>query len=197
MFGSHAYDLNLTLANALKDDKVALRTGFIKVVPIKDKKGRAVAFVTPRNLDSTKYTRESMVRVTWYMIHAMLEDESAQQKGVVFIIDLSGSKMKHFDIPLVKQCSESIKGILPVRVSALHFSQPPFVFDVLYDVVKLVLGERLRKRIIVHSQLWMKEEDIKMLAQYGFNKNELPSDIGGNLLLDHQLWLEEREAEGK
>lgn len=197
MFGSHAFDLNLTLANALKDDKVALRTGFIKVLPIKDKKGRAVAFVTPRNLDSTKYTRESMVRVTWYMIHSMLEDKSAQQKGVVFIIDLSGSKVKHFDIPLVNQCSESVKGILPVRVSALHFCQPPIVFDVLYDVVKLVLGERLRKRIIVHSQWWVKEEDIKMLAQYGFNKNELPSDIGGSLLLDHQSWLEEREAEGK
>ena len=184
----------MTLGKSLHDDDIALKTGFIQVLPIKDKKGRAVALVTPRNLESSKYTRESMVRVTWYMIHTMLEDESAQQKGIIFIIDLSGAKVKHFDIPLVNQCSESVKGILPLRVSALHFCQPPILFDILYEVVKLLLGERLRKRIIVHSQWWVKEDDSNTLGAYGFTKSELPAGLGGDLFLDHQSWLANRKA---
>jgi hypothetical protein len=197
IFGASAFEKELTIKGALKHDQVALKRGFIKMMPIKDKKGRAVALVQPRNLDSSKYTRESMVKVTWYMIHAMLEEESAQQKGIVLIIDLSGSKMTQFDIPLVKQCGDSVRGILPVRVSAMHFCQPPIVFDVLFEVVKLVLGERLRKRIIVHSQWWNKGNDVQTLGEYGFTKDYLPVDVGGKLKIDHLAWLKRREGENR
>lgn len=193
LFGPDAFNEKLTLKDALKDDKAALQTEYIQILPSKDKKGRAISLLQPRKLDSSKYTRESMVRVTWYMVHAMLEDVSAQQKGIIFIIDLSGTKVKQFDIPLVRQCGEAVRGILPVRVSAMHFCQPPMLFDVLSEVVKLVLGERLRKRIIVHSQWWEKGNDVATLGKYGFVKNQLPTCIGGDVKLDHLSWLNQRE----
>ncbi len=208
LFGPHAFS-DLTLEQT-QDDGVALRSKFIQILPSTDKKGRAIAFIQPRSLSSLSkdcgkdddskntFTRESMVRVIWFMIHAVLEDNgggiAAQQKGLVFIIDLSGTKVKHFDIPFVKQCAESIRGIIPVRVSAMHFCQPPVIFDVFAEVVKLVFGERLRKRIIVHSQWWEKRDDVATLGCYGFEKNQLPTDIGGDTVLDHESWLEKRRS---
>ena len=97
-FGDDAFDETLSLEGALRNDRSALSIGFIRQLPGTDHMGRAIAYVQPRILDRSKYSKESMVRAVWYTMHAMLESIHVQQKGIVFIVDLKGSKMVHFDV---------------------------------------------------------------------------------------------------
>lgn len=193
IFGDFAFDEKLTLDRALCRDRMSLGIGFIQQLPGTDSMGRAVALVQPRRLDRSKYTRDGMVRSVWYIMHAILESESAQKKGIVFIVDLQGSKMHHFDIKMVKECTSSIKGVLPLRVSAIHFCQTPKIFDIISGTVHLLLGDILRKRIKNHGSWFKSENDVKILESYGISRKSIPIDLGGEEKLDIALWLAARQ----
>lgn len=81
--GSEA--LLLTQDQALKDDTTALIiTGFARLaLGYQDSTGHSILLVDPSMQDKSKYTRERMLRVLWYMIHAALETESTQRFGMV------------------------------------------------------------------------------------------------------------------
>ena len=193
IFGPHAFDHNLTLNGALREDKVALDIAFFRQLPGTDKQGRAILYGQPCRLDKSKYTRESMERVVWYMLHALLEDETVQKKGVVFVLDLKGAELRHFDIKMVKSCTASIKGVMPLRVSAIHFCRAPMMFDLLAGTIHWVLGEVLRKRIKNHSHWRNCINDVDSLGQYGIDSRIIPVDLGGSATLDHESWLKNRE----
>jgi hypothetical protein len=65
----------------------------------------------------------------------------------------------------------------------------------LFPIVKVIMGERLRKRIIVHSASRSKART--ELEKYDLYEDKLPVEIGGNLTLDHDRWLKERNLHGK
>ena len=196
-FGDDAFDETLSLEGALRNDRSALSIGFIRQLPGTDHMGRAIAYVQPRILDRSKYSKESMVRAVWYTMHAMLENIHVQQKGIVFIVDLKGSKMVHFDVKMVRACTASIKGVLPLRVSAIHFCQTPKLFDLVSGTVHLMLGELLRKRVINHGGLFKDEDDVEELEKYGIYRGVIPKYIGGNAELDQESWLKAREVTSK
>ena len=79
-------------------------------------------------------------------------------------------------------------------MSAFNICQPPNFFKLIFPIVKLFLGERLRKRIRVHSG----DDDHvhASLAKLGLTKEKLPSELGGEIVLDHKKWLQERAAKG-
>ena len=103
--------------------------------------------------------------------------------------------MRHFDRLLVKLLANSIKGVLPVRVSAIHIVHAPYLFEVLFDVVGILLGQRLTKRMEMYSG-----EDVEIhdqLIDFGILPSRLPAELGGALELDQNKWIVERENEGK
>ena len=179
----------------MKDHMVALGRGFARLLPGKDPSGRAVMFIDPSVQDKTKYTRESMLCSVWYMVHAALESESCQQKGGIFIGYPRDAKFSQVDRTLMKMNMASIKGILPIRVSAILMCHPPTFFSVIFPFFQLFLGERLRKRIRVYSG-----SDASVLAKLdklGLEKKTIPKEMGGDYVLDHNAWLEARAKEGK
>jgi hypothetical protein len=65
----------------------------------------------------------------------------------------------------------------------------------LFPMVKLVLGERLKKRVKIHSG---SDEYVRAdLEKYGLTDNTIPTEIGGQVVLDHSQWLAERRRLGK
>lgn len=110
--------LPFTLSGALKDDEAALSIGFANFLAgFTDPLGRGIMYFEPAKQDRTKYTRESMTRAVWYMLHAALESVDAQKHGVIFIAYPAGAKLSQFDRGLVKRILPSIQGVLPVRLS--------------------------------------------------------------------------------
>jgi hypothetical protein len=192
IFGNNAFAA-LTQKKALKEDAIALEMGFAKLVGTKDSSGRSIILIDPSCQDLSKYTRESMTRSCWYMIHAALEDETTQKRGIIFMIYPHNSKLGQFDRAQSKMNAESIQGCLPVRVSGFHICYPPTFFAIVIPIFKIFLGNRLRKRIRVHSG--SEQNVLKALEQFGLTKDVLPSDLGGNIVLDHEQWLADRLAE--
>jgi len=196
VFGPDRAFLPLTLTQALVDEEETLKIGFARLVEgTLDPIGRGVLFVDPSKLDKTKYSRESMVRAMWYTVHAALEVESTQRYGLVALSFTRNATFSQFDRELVKMIVESLKGYLPVRLSAIHICHPPSFLRLIFPIMKMLLGERLRKRVRVHGG--SEHQVLNLLAGFGLLKEMLPVDIGGNKVLDQEKWLQARNAEGK
>jgi CRAL/TRIO domain len=196
VFGPDRAFLPLTLTQALVDDEIPLKIGFARLIEgTFDPIGRGVMLVDPSKLDKTKYSRESMVRAMWYTIHAALEVESTQRYGLVAISFPRNAKFSQFDRELVKMILESLKGYLPVRLSAIHICHPPSFLRIIFPIMKVFLGERLRKRVRVHGG--SEHQVLSLLADFGLLKEMLPVEIGGDKVVDQEKWLQSRIAEGK
>ena len=169
--------------------------GFMRVVPARDPSGRSILHVDPSLQDGSKYERESMCRSLWYMLHAVLEDEETQKKGVIFTVYPHRAKLSQFDRALARMNMESIKGCIPVRMTGIHICHPPSFFQIIFPIFKIFMGERLRKRVRVHGG--SESHVLDRLTGFGLTKDKLPSDLGGKLVLDHEGWLDERKSKQK
>jgi hypothetical protein len=192
VFGPEKAFLPLTLSQALKDDAVALSYGFISLTGTKDASGRAIVYLEPAKQDKTKYPRESMCRVLWYVAHAALEDEMTQRRGIVILVYPHGAKISQMDRALIRMHVDSIKSCLPLRLSGIHLCHPPTFLILVLPVFKFFMGKRMRNRLQVHSG--SKEKVLKHIAMYGLSKESIPEELGGNVRLDYQAWLEQRRA---
>lgn len=142
-------------------------------------------------LDKSKYTTESMGRAFWYVFHAALEKEETEKHGVIVIVDPGKVKFHQFDRSIAKVVSTSVKGALPVRISAFHVIHPPSFFKLIWPIIKMLLSERLRKRLRLH--IGKEEHVLKNLNdQFGLSLDVLPKEVGGNVILDHKGWLKSR-----
>ena len=198
LFGEDKAFEPLTLEKALRDDRIVLELGMVRPTGTKDPQSdRSIIFLDPSLQDKTKYTRESMTRSVWYIFHAVLEENIvAQQRGVIMINYPHHAQLAQLDRTQIRMIVESIKGYLPVRMTAMHLCHPPVFFAVVFPIIKLFLGERLRKRLRVHAG--SQEHVLQHLEEkFGLTKDVLPSDIGGNIVLDHHQWLEDRALQGK
>jgi CRAL/TRIO domain len=196
VFGPDRAFLPLTLTQALVDDESALEIGFARLVEgTIDPIGRGVMFVDPSKQDKTKYSRESMVRAMWYMIHAALEVESTQRYGLVTLAFPRNAKFSQSDRHLDNMIIDSLKGYLPVRLSAIHICHPPSFLRIIFPIIKMFLGERLRKRVRVHGGSI--PYVLNLLADFGLSKEMLPVEIGGDKVLDQEKWLQLRKEGGK
>lgn len=194
LFGNAAFT-PLSVETIRDKNEKELALGFLRIIPDTDGTGRCNIFINPSLLEGHGYKDENMVRAAWYTLHAALENESTQEKGIVFLVYLRDTYVRHFDRSLVKLIANSIKGVLPVRVSAIHMFHAPYLFEVLFDVVSMLLGERLTKRMKMYSG---EDEAIQdKLMDFGILPSRLPVELGGALNLDQDQWIAERESEGK
>lgn len=211
IFGSERAFLPLTLSHALKDDTSSLHLGFIRNTLHKDDAGRAILFIDPSRIPHDQaYDRHSMARALWYNIHAAIEEEDVQRKGIVIIAHPEHAARSQMDRKLMKINVTSIKGCLPVRIAAFHVCNPPLFFEVVFSIAKVLMGERLRKRIKIHSNGNGKKDKSakgggsveettvirKLVNKYGIDKIKIPSEVGGGNTIDHVQWLEDRKVAG-
>ena len=193
IFGPEKAFQPLTLDKALSEDHVALEIGMMRVVDgVTDAKGRAIVYIDPSVQDRTKYTVLSLCRALWYTLHAALELESAQKHGVVMLLNPSDSRLSQFDRRLPKVMVPSIQGALPMRLSAMHLCYPPVFVSIILPIIKIFMSERMKKRILLHPGT--RDHVLERLNRYGLGKNILPSDLGGEVSLDHLGWIRERQS---
>lgn len=188
--------LPLQLNKALRDDTSALNIGFMRYTGRKDSTGRAILFLDPTRLPLDEpYDRKSLVRAFWYNAHMALESQIVQRMGATVVVCTKDAKYAHSDRKLLSMTAGSLKGCVPLRISAFQVCYPPTFFDVLYPVFKIVMGARLRKKVKVNSGSI--EEVVQQLEQeWGIKKEDLPKEAGGGLVLDHITWLEKRRRSG-
>ena len=127
------------------------------------------------------------------MMHAALESETAQQHGIIALVNMKDVSLRQFDKELISKIADSLKGCLPVRLSAIHICHPPVVFAMVFPLIKLLLGPRLRQRI----RLYSRRNVLPELEALGLTSGIVPTELGGNAILDHEAWLDQRKRSGK
>jgi hypothetical protein len=187
----------ISLSEGLKDDEIAVGLGVMTLLPdIQDRSGRSIVYWDPSFLDSSKYSIESMVRAFWYVLHAALEPTSAQQHGILVVVDPQRASITQFDSSIGKLFGGAMSGVLPLRLSGIHICYPPYFVSMVLPIVKMFMPERMQKRIQFHSG--SKESVVGVLEdQFGLTAAMLPQEIGGSLPLDHKGWLAKRKQQGK
>ena len=123
----------------------------------------------------------------------MLEgNETAQKVGIVVVGYPHHAKLSYLDRKLMKMNVESLSGCIPVRLGGFHICHPPWFFGkVAFPLMKLVMPERMRKRVRVH--VGSEEKVLKELEEVGMGREVLPSEIGGDVVLDNDGWMQERK----
>lgn len=194
LFGEDIAFRPITITNIFQHEPVALSLGFIRLVSKSDTTGRPVIFTNPQVFNSSKYTVKEMTRAIWYMLESSIEIQSGQQKGVVFLGDLRNCHISQFDKTLVRMNLDHLQGCLPIRVSAFHICHAPSFFKFIFPFLKMCLGARLRKRLHFH---FGKDKDVLMkLNKYGLTSDIIPKQLGGKMIVDHDLWIKDRSAYG-
>ena len=88
-----------------------------------------------------------------------------------------------------------MRGALPVRITCISICHPPPFFRLIWPVIKVIMGDRVRKRVRVIGGSG--ESVVKQCENIGLSKDKIPELIGGTLKVDHVGWLEGRKKAGK
>ena len=198
-----------------------MEQGLVSVLPgVKDPQGRGVLLMDPSKQDASRFQRVQVVQAFWYAVHAILESEDTQKRGVICLACPRHAKFSQFDSKvdqmIIEVCAaiakccwwistyffsysqpilQSVKGCLPLRISCISICHPPSFFRVIWPIVRVFLGSRLRKRVNVFCG--SDEAVVKKIEGFGLTKDQIPELIGGNLKLENKAWLEERQRHGK
>lgn len=181
----------MTQREALKGDEKALASGVFRLTGTKDPSGRSILFYDPSlHPIYGEVSYESTLRYVMYMAHKALEDITTQQKGILFVVFPKNCTLRRFDRRMEGMMIETMNGCFPMRVSAVHVCQPPALTQMIWPIFKIMLSKRMAKRIRFY--FGSSNKVLKNLAECGLMKDVLPSEIGGNVVLDHDDWLEEQ-----
>lgn len=167
----------LTFDTMEPDEIIAMNIGYVTL--IERPNDRTYIYVDPSKHDSTKYTRESMMRAIWIMIHSgLLKCALFQRRGLIGLSNPAKATMSQFDRKLDKLIMNSVFGCLPVRFSAVHICHPPLFFGIIWPIIKTFMPKRLRQRVHVHSGT--SEHILNLLCtKYSFRLEDIPKDLNG------------------
>jgi hypothetical protein len=184
LFGPKKAFRPLTIAEAVKGDDdlskhlSAPSTKCLEVTGI-DSTGRSIVVFHVSKMDTISLSREDKCRLLWYVFHKVLADnEVSQKKGIVLMSNPTHAKLYQFDREFMKMCIESLRGCLPVRLSVIHVCRPPIFLPIIFPIIQVLLGARLRQRVHFH-----RGNVVQSLDHYGVPKTAIPHELGG----DHDM----------
>ncbi|KRT79161.1 CRAL-TRIO domain containing protein, partial [Oryctes borbonicus] len=143
----------------------------------RDQKGRRIMICCSRNWDPSKVTTDQLLQML-YMIHiASLAEPETQVRGFVVVIDCKDIGMKHirnFTPSFAGKLLTFLQQAMPLRLKEFHIINNPFIFNIAWAIVKPLLIQKAKNRIILHGK------NIASLHQY-LAPTHLPEDFGGYL----------------
>ena len=185
----------LTLEGALRDDHAALALGVTSLLPnVRTEQGHSIVLSQGGNMDKKKASYESHLRVAWYVFHAAFEDEVAQQRGIVQIIDVERARLSEFDLRQTKRNLSNLAGTMPCRIGGVHVCKPPAFSNYFKPWLLFFLHEEVRSRL--HFHVGSTKRVVKGMEKTGIPFHHIPEELGGGFNLDRQAWLDERLALG-
>lgn len=143
-------------------------------VPIsgRDRDGRKALLMRTKLIDTDLYSTNDIVRLLTYIQMIFLEEEETQIAGIVLILDQSGISMKHVLTPVeIRDFMEIVKTSGSVRQKGNYIVNLPSFANVMIELAKMTLSEKLKKRIFVVKKT-------ENLLDY-FDKDFLPKEYGG------------------
>jgi len=113
-----------------------------------------------------------------YLMHIIAQlEKSTQINGVVVLMDFEGLSLKQvkaMGTATTKRLLTFIQEAMPIRLKEIHFVNQPFIFNMVWALIKPFVKEKLKSRMFFHGS------DMKKLHNYIPAMN-LPKNYGGSL----------------
>lgn len=120
-----------------------------------------------------------------------MENEEYCRRGLVVMVPSHNTVPQHFSRKYIKMLWTSVRDCLPVRLRAIHACHPTVVTDLMFPVIKQVMGMELRRRWYRHCGT--KSEVLRTLAEYGLEADSLPKVLGGSWVSSSD-WIYDRRT---
>jgi len=155
----------------------------------KDKHGRAVTYLRPRNMDPALLNDlQTYIHFAYYSTDALLDtDISFMREGMIVIEDFGGATLSTFSGFMgskidMKEMFDSIQENVPARIRHIILLDAPWYVRFLVALVKPFMKKRMREKI---SSIRSDE-----LPEF-VTPDNLLEEYGGTLKFDYMAWTEE------
>jgi CRAL/TRIO domain len=184
---------DLTIANLTEGERRPLQLGAIRILArpkstkanstlADDKDERDMIYINASKLPPKAYSLQKGLRCLWTIMHTLLSrDVQVQQRGVIFLIDVAHFGRHNRDPHFATLCVANMVGSLPMRLSAVHVCHVAPSHWLLFQVLLLFAGERLRQRVLAHSANGERSVAATLDAKYGIPQTCLPEDFSSNV----------------
>lgn len=176
----------------------------VSVAPFKDQRGRRMMFYKIGNWKPSRITVNEILTATMLLLEIGSLEPQAQVMGGVGIFDLEGMSLNHawhvtpsiaqkiiFLMVLKKINFKNINSnffctqtCMPHRTDEIHILNNGWAFDVMFQMFKPFLNEKMRSRIFVHGT------DLCSFHRHIVAKH-LPRKYGGIMPnIDYKEWMD-------
>ncbi|XP_063838484.1 retinaldehyde-binding protein 1 isoform X1 [Ostrinia nubilalis] len=124
----------------------------LTVLPNRDHLGRRILVLElGKHWNHNKCTLDEVFKGCVLFLEAAMLEPETQICGAVVIFDMEGLSMQQvwqFTPPFAKRIVDWLQESIPVRVKGLYIINQPYVFNMVFQLFKPFLREKLRSRII-------------------------------------------------
>uniref|UniRef100_A0A8C0YTM6 Tyrosine-protein phosphatase non-receptor type 9 n=2 Tax=Cyprinus carpio TaxID=7962 RepID=A0A8C0YTM6_CYPCA len=146
---------------------------------VRDPSGASIALYTAKLHHPSKTGNHVVLQALFYLLDRAVENFETQRNGLVFIYDMAGSNYTNFELDLSKKILNLLKGAFPARLKKVLIVGAPVWFRVPYNLLSLLLKEKLRERVQMVKMADLREH---------LPRDCLPEHLGGCLPLDMHSW---------
>jgi hypothetical protein len=160
------------------EENSLLENTVVNALADRDQNGRRILVTHSGEVwDPSRVSADQIFRI-FYLIHlAALQEPQSQICGVVVIMDFSGLGMKQvkglspaFSLRLLTFIQEA----MPLRLKEVHIVNQPFLFNVVWQMFKPFVKDKLKKRLFFHGT------EMQSLHKH-IDPACLPENYGGKL----------------
>lgn len=190
-FGEDRCFQPLTLAGAMIDEVVPMMNHRIfNVLPVTDTAGGAIVFVDMTKRDYAIYSEKQEIRVYLYILETIVQDRRLCRRGITFLSTGKHSEKKHFSRKFA-QLRREAENCSPIHVRAVHLCHPSTMMNyVIYPIMKYFMPPDFRLRFRLHNG--SEKEVLRALEGYCLPRDRVPTELGGDVLLDMNQWVLDR-----
>uniref|UniRef100_S4RQE8 CRAL-TRIO domain-containing protein n=1 Tax=Petromyzon marinus TaxID=7757 RepID=S4RQE8_PETMA len=129
--------------------KELLDSGFIRVLPERDSKGRRVIIQSPGKWNPSTTPIIDNFKAMYMTLELLIQSEETQVNGITILVDHKGMGLAHvtnFTPSLMKKITTVIQDAFPIRIKGHHTINEPSIFKAMFALIKPFFKEKMQKR---------------------------------------------------
>ncbi|XP_074039986.1 alpha-tocopherol transfer protein [Leptinotarsa decemlineata] len=158
----------------------------IIVPPYREQTGRRILLYRMGNWDPERLSTDELFQSTMIVLELAILEQRAQILGGVCIFDLGGLSLQqawYITPSIAHKIVQIMVTSFPMKVHALHIVNQSWIFDMIYNIFKPFVDERMKEKIFFHG------EDMESLHQH-IDPKHLPEKYGGiHPDYDYKDWI--------
>lgn len=143
--------------------------------PYRDDDGCVIYLMQMGKWDPDEISMAEACIALTFLLLLCIEDSATQVCGMQILLDVRGAAFKQFKSftpRYMNLISKALRNCLPIRFKGIHIFNESVIFGYIWAVFKLLLSEKIKKRVHFHG------DNQKHLHKF-IPKAVLPSEYGG------------------